>query len=206
VKAKPDKKALGGREACLRTALHQLRDIGPERLSLREVARDAGVSPGAPYRHFPNREALLAALAERAFRSFSDFLLEACPRGVHLITLDEFREMGRQYIRFAMRNPESYRLMFTSIVREHRDYPELWTANRESFLILVTAVEVLQRLAALRTAPSIVVAAHVYATYHGFVSLYLEQRIDDTARSVEAIVQRFEPHFDLLLKGIGKRA
>jgi AcrR family transcriptional regulator len=74
---------------------------GLERLSLREVARRAGVSHNAPYRHFPDRDSLLAALAAEGFREFGD-ALEKRPR----------REMGEAYVEFALAHPQRFRLMF----------------------------------------------------------------------------------------------
>lgn len=74
---------------------------GPGRLSVREAARAAGVSHSAPYRHFPDRDALLAALAEEGVR-----MLERALDGL------PSREMARAYVRFAREHPERFRLMF----------------------------------------------------------------------------------------------
>lgn len=85
-------------------------------LSLREVARRAGVSHNAPYRHFPDRDSLLAALAAEGFREFGDALARR-PR----------QEMGEAYVEFALEHPQRFRLMFGGAARgsDHRAYDAL---------------------------------------------------------------------------------
>jgi AcrR family transcriptional regulator len=106
------------RQAVLRTAGEILEKEGLEALSLREVARRAGVSHNAPYRHFPDRAALLAALAVEGFEQLGD-ALQSRPR----------REMGEAYVEFALANPERFRLMFGGAakldLRDRRAYEGL---------------------------------------------------------------------------------
>src|SRR6266850_4711197 len=89
------------RAALLQTAGKVLEKEGLGELSLRELARRAGVSHNAPYRHFPDRDSLLAALAAEGFA-----LLENEMRGLGA------RAMGEVYIRFALQHPQRFRLMF----------------------------------------------------------------------------------------------
>jgi AcrR family transcriptional regulator len=90
--------------ALLHTAGEMLEKQGLASLSLREVARRAGVSHNAPYRHFPDRESLLAALAAEGFQRFGDALGKR-PR----------REMGEAYVEFALEHPQRFRLMFGGV-------------------------------------------------------------------------------------------
>ena len=90
------------RPALLRAAAKILEKEGREAISLRDLARRAGVSHAAPYRHFADRQALLAALAEDGFA-----LLAAELQG------KAWREQAVAYLRFALANPERFRLMFT---------------------------------------------------------------------------------------------
>src|SRR3970040_1252478 len=99
------------RSALLRTAGKMLEKEGLASLSLRELARRADVSHNAPYRHFPDRESLLAALAAEGFELLGD-ALRSRPR----------REMGEAYVEFALAHPQLFRLMFGGLVRpEKRD-------------------------------------------------------------------------------------
>ena len=90
------------RPALLRAAAKILEKEGTGAISLRELARRTGVSHTAPYRHFADREALLAALAEEGFA-----LLGGDLEG------KAWREQAVAYVRFALANPERFRLMFT---------------------------------------------------------------------------------------------
>lgn len=94
------------RPALLAAAGEILEEDGTDGLSLRAVARHAGVSHNAPYRHFSNRAALLAALAAEGFATLAD-RLEGSGGGP---------EAGVCYVRFALENPQRFRLMFGGVV------------------------------------------------------------------------------------------
>ena len=91
------------RSALLEAAGHIVERAGPAGLSVREAARRAGVSYNAPYRHFPDREALLAALAEEGLERLDSALKDLPPA-----------QMARAYVGFAMGNPQRFRLMFAA--------------------------------------------------------------------------------------------
>src|SRR5436190_10261366 len=91
--------------ALLRAAGQTLEKKGIGALSLREAARRAGVSHAAPYRHFPDREALLAALAAEGYAMLGSAQREAA--AVHGL-----RGMGEAYVHFALAHPQRFRLMF----------------------------------------------------------------------------------------------
>lgn len=99
------------RQTVLQKAGEILEKEGLAALSLRELARRAGVSHNAPYRHFPDREALLAALVAEGFELFAQALRKR-PRA----------QMGEAYVEFALSHPERFRLMFGGAVKlESRD-------------------------------------------------------------------------------------
>lgn len=89
------------RAALLEAAGRIVEKSGPAGLSVREAARRAGVSHNAPYRHFPDREALLAALADQGAGQLDEALKDLPPA-----------RMARAYVRFARAHPERFRLMF----------------------------------------------------------------------------------------------
>lgn len=90
------------RAALLKAAARTLEKDGPDAISLRDLARSAEVSHNAPYRHFIDRRALLDALAEEGFALLARELLGK-----------PWREQAVAYVRFALANPERFRLMFT---------------------------------------------------------------------------------------------
>ncbi|MDA3623922.1 TetR/AcrR family transcriptional regulator [Saccharopolyspora sp. WRP15-2] len=97
------------RAACLRAARELLEESGNAGLSLRAVARRAGVSATAPYRHYADRDALLSAVAAEGYRELAEQLVAAHPSPV---TPDDFAEIAVAYVRFALAHPALFRVMF----------------------------------------------------------------------------------------------
>lgn len=96
------------REALLRAGVEMIGE--GESFTLREVARRAGVSHNAPYRHFPDKDALLAAIAAQGFDELTEAMRQAAGR--HRAPLERLRSSGLAYIDFALRRSEHFRVMF----------------------------------------------------------------------------------------------
>jgi AcrR family transcriptional regulator len=140
--------------ALLTAAGKALERDGPGGLSLRDAARRAKVSHNAPYRHFKDRDALLAALAAQGFE-----LLGQAMRG------HSGREMGEAYVRFALEHPQRFRLMFGGVL-SFSDYPELRAAADAAYQSLVQAFSDLPR-------PDLA-AAGAWSLVHGLSHLLLD--------------------------------
>ncbi|MQY02125.1 TetR/AcrR family transcriptional regulator [Actinomadura macrotermitis] len=97
------------RAACLSAALELLEEDGTTGLSLRAVARRAGVSAMAPYRHYPNRDALVSAVAAEGYRRLAQALAAAHPAPA---SPDDLAEVAIAYVRFAIEHPALFRVMF----------------------------------------------------------------------------------------------
>ena len=108
-------------------ALERIAEEGTEKLSLRALAREAGVSPTAPYKHFPTKRCLLAALATQGFRALGEANGSVAVSGADLE--DSFVRMGMAYIRFATGNPTAYQIMFGTVIEDFSEYPELAEAG-----------------------------------------------------------------------------
>ena len=119
------------RNALVNIGVAMLAEEGVEALSLRGLARRAGVSHNAPYQHFADKDALLAAIAEQGF----GLLADAIESSQTDAGTDSFRERliaaGQGYVRFAIEHPHHFRLMFGP--QTHADYGSLSTAARASF-------------------------------------------------------------------------
>lgn len=109
------------KEACIQAAREVIAEQGVEGLSLRDVARKLGVSHQAPYRHYPSRDHLLAAIMQRCFEDFAAFIDHASQSHAS----DALLGMGEGYMRFAAQHPLEYRLMFGTPWPEPADHPEL---------------------------------------------------------------------------------
>jgi len=113
---------------------------GPDSLSLRAVARAAGVSQTAPYRHFTNKEALLADIAKVGFEEFSDALRHGVDGVPTVKAVGPLQAMALGYVDFACSNPEVFTLMFGSLIADKSAYPELAKASLDSYEQLQEAV------------------------------------------------------------------
>jgi AcrR family transcriptional regulator len=102
------------RAALIEEGLKRLQAGPAEALSLREIARNVGVSATAVYRHFPDRAALLGALCHVGDDRLADAFAAAMARAKP--GLDAFSAMGRAYVRFALANPSLFRLMMSAQV------------------------------------------------------------------------------------------
>lgn len=123
------------REALLDAAERLLPASGPERLSLREVAREAGVSHGAPYHHFESREALLAAVAERGFEGLAAAM--SAVRGKK--PFDRLVGICEAYVDFAAQHPTRFHLMFGPVLASRA--AGLEQAGHRAFFVLVEAAQ-----------------------------------------------------------------
>lgn len=99
------------RVALIATGLKKLEEVSAQSLSLREIAREIGVSATAIYRHFPDKDSLLSALAAEGLAQLAREQKAAGKAGGK----EGFTEMGRAYVRFAMTNPALFRLIFSSL-------------------------------------------------------------------------------------------
>lgn len=149
----------------LRTSAREiLEQDGLAGLSLRAVARRVGVSHAAPYRHFPNHEALLADLALDGFAELRADIVAAGGAGDS--QPDKVASMGAAYMRFTARRPALARLMFGSQMPNRRDFPELDQAAD------AVGSEISQALG------DTALGLAVWGAVHGLAMLVLEDVID----------------------------
>ena len=121
------------RDALLASAEQQLEEEGPAGLSLRKLGRALGVSPGAPYRHFEDKDALLAALATIGFRRLRTMML--AEQEGRSKTEERVCRLGIGYIKFAWAHPELFRLMFG--LMPNRESPELLESVDATFALFL---------------------------------------------------------------------
>jgi AcrR family transcriptional regulator len=160
------------REALVDAALSLIGEKGPAGFTIAEAARLAGVSPGAPYRHFRDAEALLAEVGLRGFERFAA-MLAAAWNGGRPNPLDAFEAVGRAYLAFARDEPAYYAAMFETYIA-FDDHPGLLAAGDRAFAVLREGAEQLTaRLPAGRRPPSLMVALHIWSLSHGIASLFV---------------------------------
>jgi AcrR family transcriptional regulator len=161
------------RAALVETAVRLVQREGIEALSLRSVARLAGVSAAAPYRHFADKRALLAAVAEEGFRLLASALRHATggePR-------ERFRERGRAYVGFALGHPSHFRVMFGRELADRDPYPALRDAARAAFDAMVEGMAEAQQAGVLREGDPRELGLTAWCAMHGLSMLLLDGRL-----------------------------
>ena len=158
------------RSALVSLAVKEIGKAGIEKLSLRSLARQAGVSPTAPFRHFPDKQTLLAAIAIEGFEELARRLTETSESNAG--TEERFIEMGATYVGFAQDFPVHYQLMFGAVLGDFSASKALQEASASSYAVLdATLTEIknnqhldhdVARLGGL-----------VWSTVHGMASLVL---------------------------------
>jgi AcrR family transcriptional regulator len=168
------------RAACLKAALELLAESDEATLSLRAVARRAGVSANAPYRHYPDKDALLVAMATQGFRDLRDALTQADARAA---AGDEFVAMAQAYVFFGVQSPALFGLMFGHPCS--RNDPETSAAAAETMAVLAQRVAAI--VPATRQDPFLIGA---WALVHGLASLVLNGKLPaDDRKALDGMVR-----------------
>lgn len=165
------------RPALVEAALALIDERGVDDLSVREVARRAGVSSAAPFRHFEDKAALLAAVAEDAQRRFSDHV-EAARRRAKGDAVARFQAVGVAFVEFAVAHPAHFRVMNLPALREvgSETLTRLRRQTRDLLRTLVVDAQEAGRLAPGRPAPLMITA---YALVYGLSRMYVDGLADD---------------------------
>lgn len=152
--------------------MHIIQEQGVGALTLRGVADRLGVSRTALYRHFSSKQALLGAVAGEGFRTLRAELVaayEAGARGRH-----GFEEMGLAYVRFAIRHPSHYRVMFGGFVTRDDIDPDPSTVGGDAFQVLVDAITEQQGAGLVTADDPRLLAVYIWSVVHGVAMLALD--------------------------------
>jgi AcrR family transcriptional regulator len=170
---------------------------GREGFTLRDLAGELGVSPMTPYRYFKDKDAILAAIRARAFNKFALALEEACA-GPGDATA-RASAAGEAYIRFALDDPTSYKLMF-DLSQDDSNYPELAQAAERARQTLTRHIHPLVEQGQLAGDPDLI-GQIFWAMLHGAVMLKFAGKLDRDFRAVldeafRALIAGLRPHAD----------
>jgi AcrR family transcriptional regulator len=161
-------------EVLLQSAIRLIAEVGPTVFTLREVARRAGVSHNAPYRHFQDKGDLLAAVATQGYGELTDVMTEAAKE--HSKPLDRLKHAGLAYVSFALRRPEHFTVMFDAPFSK-RTYPEAAGAAERAFSVLVGFVKNCQEKKQLPSGDPLDFALLAWSLVHGIAKLAITGRL-----------------------------
>ena len=211
--AKPRRRALAPkpyhhgdlRRVLIDAALQLVAEGGADAVSVREAARRAGVSPGAPFRHFPSRDALMNAVAEEAqsrFRAEIEAALAEAPAGD---PLGRFRCLGLAYMRWAMKNPTHFEIISSRRFFDHDKSAGVSEDNAELIELTERTLAEAFALGQLRSPDLKRVQIAGRALVYGFARMNIDGHFPrwgvggaEAERTAEAII-------DLFIEGIAKR-
>jgi AcrR family transcriptional regulator len=176
--------------ALLDAGLAVLERDGLDALSLRAVARAAGVSHAAPYHHFADKTALLAAIAAHGFELLHE---EITARGMDS-PADRLRIAAVTYVGFAVENPELFRLMFSGAVSPHEAHPELQAAASRAYGHITTSLS--DETAAIAA----------WSLVHGLAMLLLDAQIGGAIPSRSAAEKRARAVTQVFWDGLRRHA
>jgi len=156
--------------ALLEAVAELVEESGSAAVSLREVARRAGVSHSAPAHHFGDKEGMLAAFSTKGFIILGEAMLEARSSAAHSNALERMGAVGASYVTFALEHRPYFEVMFKSDV--HKDiFEELHTEADRTFAVLMEAVGDLAAEKGLQAVDQRIVAMYFWSLAHGLASI-----------------------------------
>lgn len=159
------------------SALRLLKTKSAESLSLRELAREAGVSQAAPYRHFKDKNELLAAIIEQGFEKKFKYMYEAIS-AVKNDPKELYYACGLAYFRMGLKHPQHFKLMNSSEINPGPEYPGLLEIASKTFILLREVVKYCQKKGIVGSGDPHHKAMNCWCVVNGYTSLYAENRLE----------------------------
>ncbi len=191
----------------MREAASVLRARGVEALSLRELARRLGVTPAAPYAHFPDKAALLAALSEQGFRTLG-LAMRGAFKDVSAHSLARLKTMAREYVGFALDQPALFQLMFGPERPAIDKHAKLHEAAHDATGVLLAAILDCQRDGYLCGGDPMEPGVFVWVIIHGIAVLVLADfmpGVTDPRRRRADAIRLAESYLERALVGLTPR-
>jgi AcrR family transcriptional regulator len=173
------------KNALIAAGIDVLAEEGVRGLSLRKVAQRAGVSHAAPYAHYADKQALIAAISTEGYRRLYE-RLRAVGERYPGDPLRQLVEGAWAYVQFALQEPDHFRITFSGAIEMEQAYPAFVEMSSKSFALVVEIVAACQAAGVLKPGPPELLTVSVWGLVHGLVSLLLEGQISHTIREQHA--------------------
>jgi AcrR family transcriptional regulator len=192
------------RRVLIDAALQLAEEGGAVAVSVREAARRAGVSPGAPFRHFESRTALMTAVAEEAQRRFRAEIDAALAQAPRADPLARFRAVGLAYLRWAMRNPAHFEIISSGRYFDHDQAAALSRGNAEVVGMTERTLAEAAALGQLRSSDLKRIQIAGRALVYGFARMNLDGHFPRWGIAEREAEHTAEAILDLFIAGIAK--
>jgi len=168
---------------------------GVSALSLRKVAQKAGVSHAAPYAHFADKQALIAAISTEGYKKLYEQIARVATQ-YRSEPLRRLVESSWAYVQFALDEPDHFKVTLSGMIEKEQDYPAFVETAKQTFALVVEVVAQCQQVGILRQGASDLTAVSVWALIHGFVTLLLENQISHTVLDRYTVREMFISTFN----------
>jgi AcrR family transcriptional regulator len=172
------------KNALIETGTDILSKEGVSALTLRKVAQKAGVSHAAPYAHFADKQALIAAISTEGYKRLYEQITQVAEQ-YRADPLRRFVEASWAYVQFALDEPDQFKVTLSGMIEKEQDYPAFVETARQTFSLVVEVVAQCQQAGILRQGAPDLTAVSVWALIHGFITLLMENQIS------HAVLDRF---------------
>jgi AcrR family transcriptional regulator len=190
------------KKALIEAALRLAEEAGEEGVTMREAARRAGVSSGAPFRHFPDREALLTAVAAEALRRFRGEIDAALGAVEAQDPLARLKAFGLAYLRWALRSPAHFHILSTRGIFDIEASPALLEDNARIIAMVETAVADAAQAGLLRSNDPKLVEIASRALVYGFARMFIDGHFPRWKIETQEAERLAERMIDLFIAGI----
>ncbi len=174
------------RQALVKASLQIIAEEGIEALTLRSVGRRTGVSHAAPYRHFADKEALLAAVAQEGLEELRQAMYDA-QQSIPGNPAEQLRAVGLAYVRFATGQPARFKVMFGPYISDRSKHAGLEEASVACIDVLITGLQACHNDGIIRPGEPLEDALLAWSMVHGLSSLLIDRQF---LRHDEAFIER----------------
>ncbi len=186
------------KNALIQAGIEILSREGIEALSLRKVAKRAGVSHSAPYAHFADKQALVAAIAAEGYKKLYEALFAA--QNPQDDPLARLMATAHAYLQFALDEPDHFKITFSGSVETEQNYPEYVEQSKQCFGLVVTVVKACQSIGLFAANDTQLVAVSIWSCIHGFVQLLLANQLPGALTSQIPIHALLDAHLRQVLQ------
>jgi AcrR family transcriptional regulator len=192
------------RNALIQAGLELLAEGGAQELDLRKVARRAGVSHAAPYRHFADKQALIAAINEEGFHLLAERIRSSL-REVSDEPVEQLSGVALAYVRFAQENPWLMREMFSGITIERETFESLHTASKSVYRLYAEVIRSGQERGKIVDGDPTALAGVLWSVLHGLAMLIIENQMRPYADGPEGTERVTRYTIQVLYGGFARR-